>query len=174
MQSLLKGLYRSCVAIGLLSAFLLIPACALRRPTVSRSHEASFGIGGAGHMLTGSEFSDEPRYGVGAALAWWILCALLEGDSAVCGEMPVDGIPAASIISPNPAAPRSYLTLALTPGLRFESNKLPGGFCRSTSSPLGSASLAMSRAICCSMAQPVSGTARPRPPFASILDCTCH
>ena len=46
------------------------PGC-LRAPTLSRSHEAAFGMGGMGHALTGSEYSeDEPRDGAGTAVAW--------------------------------------------------------------------------------------------------------
>ena len=121
---------RSWVVISLL-AFLMTSGCALRRPTLSRSHEAAFGMGGLGHMLTGSEYSEEePRYGVGAAAAWRASYArcLNKGESTVCFEIPVDGIPVTQITSPNPTAPRSYSTLTLTPGLRFESNELPGGF----------------------------------------------
>jgi hypothetical protein len=43
-------------------------------------------------------------------------------------EVPVDGIPSAKIASPNLRAPRSFSTLAVTPGLRFEANQLPGGW----------------------------------------------
>jgi hypothetical protein len=111
-------------------ALLTTSSCVLRAPTLSRSHEVAFGIGGAGHLLTEPESSGEPRYGAGAALAWRASYArcLDKGKSQVCFEVPLDGIPAATIASPNPRAPRSFSTLALTPGLRFESNQLPGGF----------------------------------------------
>jgi hypothetical protein len=82
-------------------------------------------------MLTGSEYSEEDlRYGAGAAMALRASYArcLDKGESAVCFEIPVDGIPITKITSPNHAVPRSYSTLALTPGLRFESDELPGGF----------------------------------------------
>ena len=86
---------RCWVFVGLL-AFLVAPGCALRRPTLSRSHEAAFGMGGVGHMLTGSEYSEEDsRYGAGAAMALrgsYARC-LDKGEGAVCFEIPVDGIP---------------------------------------------------------------------------------
>jgi hypothetical protein len=121
---------RSWVVAGLL-AILVAPGCAFRRPTLSRSHEAALGLGGVGHMLTGSENPDDgPRYGAGAAVAWKASYAhcLDKGESTLCFEIPVDGFPMTKIASANPTAPRSYSTLALTPGVRLESNGLPGGF----------------------------------------------
>jgi hypothetical protein len=118
------------IGVGLLP-ILATSACALRAPTLSRSHEAAFSIGGAGHLLTKSESSaDEPRYGAGAALAWRASYArcLDKQKSEVCFEIPLDGMPAAKIASPDARAPRSFSTLTLTPGVRFESNQLPGGF----------------------------------------------
>jgi hypothetical protein len=73
-----------------LSAWLATSGCA---PTLSRSHEAAFGVGGAGHRLTQSESSDdEPRYGADAALALRASYAhcLDKDESAVCFEIPVD------------------------------------------------------------------------------------
>ena len=120
---------RSWVAVGLL-VLLATSGCSLRNPTLSRSHEAAFGMGGMGHLLTGSGSEEEPRYGAGAAVAWRASYArcLDKGGSAVCFEIPVDWSPTAKIASPSPTAPQSFSTLVLTPGVRFESNELPGGF----------------------------------------------
>jgi hypothetical protein len=120
-----------CQVIAGLLPILATSACALRAPTLSRSHEAAFGIGGAGHLLTKSDSSAaEPRYGARAALAWRASYArcLDKAKSEVCFEIPFDATPAAKVASPDSRAPRSFSTLTLTPGVRFESNQLPGGF----------------------------------------------
>jgi hypothetical protein len=118
---------RYCLAVWLLAS-VATPGCAVRRPTLSRSHEAAFGLGGVAHLLTGLEYSeDEPRYGAGAAAVWRLSYArcLNKEESAVCFEIPVDGTSAMKFTSPNPTAPGSYSMLALTPGLRFESDRPP-------------------------------------------------
>ncbi len=117
------------VAVGLL-ALIATSGCALRRPTVSHWNEAAAGLGGMGSGLTGSEYSDTPRFGAGGALLWRVSYAhcLDKGTSHVCVEIPIDGMPSSAIVSPNLSAPRSYSTLLLTPGVRFGSDELPLGF----------------------------------------------
>jgi hypothetical protein len=112
-----------------LLASLALPGCVLRAATMSRSHEFAFGLGGAGHALTKSQSDDEPRYGAGAALALRTSYArcLNKGESQVCFELPLDAIPSSRIASPIPRSPRSFSTLAFTPGLRLESNEPPWG-----------------------------------------------
>ena len=121
-------LSRFWVVVGVL-ALLVAPGCVLRRPTVSRSHEAALGLGGVSHLTGSQDSEEEPREVAGAAAVWRASYArcLNKGEATVCFEAPVDGIPVTKITSPNRTVPQSYSTLTLTPGLRFESNELPGG-----------------------------------------------
>ena len=120
-------LLRSSVAPACLTLFA---GCALRQPTVARAHEMAFGMGGVGRTTTRAEGPEEPRYGAGAAFVWRAAYAycLDKGQLSLCYEIPVDGIPASAISSPNPATPRRYSMLAVTPGVRLESDTLPGGW----------------------------------------------
>jgi hypothetical protein len=80
-------------------------------------------MGGVGHMATGSEYSEEPRYGADVAFALrgaYSRCWQYEDDKQGCLEFPVDWIPVTKITSTNSAVPRSYSTLLLTPGWRGE------------------------------------------------------
>jgi hypothetical protein len=53
---------------------------------------------------------------------------LEKADGAVCFEVPFEGLPVTNITSESPLAPRSYSSLLFTPGLRFESDDIFGGF----------------------------------------------
>lgn len=115
--------------VGVL-AFLMATGCALRKPTVSRSHEVAFGLGGVGHVTGSTDSEEEPRELAEASAVWRVSYArcLNKREGSVCFEVPVDGIPVTNFTIPNPAAPQSYSVLSITPGLRFEFADLPSGF----------------------------------------------
>ena len=125
----MRGASSQGAVVGLL-ALVATSGCALRRPTVSHWNEAAAGLGGVGGGLTGSEYSDTPRFGAGGAVLWRASYAHCpdKGTSHVCIEIPIDSIPNSEIVSPNLSVPRSYSTLLMTPGVRFASNELPFGF----------------------------------------------
>jgi hypothetical protein len=117
------------VALALL-VWLGTSGCSLRQPTLAHWHEIAFGMGGVGRALTGSEYSDAPRFGTDAAMlgrAGYALC-LDKGVSHVCVDVPIDVVPRTRTLSVNPSAPGSYSTIVVTPGLRIGSNELPLGF----------------------------------------------